>query len=86
MFVLKLINDRVIKADDFVQQQSGAVELKDDARKRFLKEWQTKKHVEITHPFLKEKMQWGLVPHVQALLLARYLRGDIDAYPPFLYK
>ena len=85
-FVLKLINDRVVQADDFIKQQSGAVELKDDARKRFLKEWQTKKQVEITHPFLKEKIQWGLVPHVQALLLARYLRGDIDAYPPFLYK
>jgi CRISPR-associated protein Cas1 len=85
-FVLKLINDRIIQADDFVEQQSGAVELKDSARKRFLQEWQEKKHVVITHPYLREKIEWGLLPHVQALLLARYMRGDIDAYPPFLYK
>jgi CRISPR-associated protein Cas1 len=58
----------------------------DDGRKKIIKLWQEKKREEITHPFLKEKITWGLVPHVQALLLARYLRGDLDAYPPFLWK
>ena len=85
-FVLTLINDRIVQADDFMKQQSGAVLIKDSARKKILKEWQERKKTIITHPFLKEKLEWGLLPHVQALLLARYLRGDLDAYPPFLYK
>ena len=51
-----------------------------------LKHWQERKQETITHPFLEEKMPWGLVPHIQSLLLARYLRGDLDAYPPFLWK
>lgn len=85
-FILTLINDRIVQADDFMKQQSGAVLIKDSARKKILKEWQERKKTIITHPFLKEKLEWGLIPHVQALLLARYLRGDLDAYPPFLYK
>lgn len=51
-----------------------------------LSAWQNRKKEEITHPFLKEKMAWGLAPYVQALLLARYLRGDMDEYPPFLLE
>lgn len=85
-FVLSLINNRVITASDFVRQDSGAVLLTDDGRKAFLQAWQERKRDEITHPYLKEKLSWGMVPYVQALLLARYLRGDLDAYPPFLWK
>lgn len=85
-FVLTLVNNRVLSAKDFVKQDSGAVMLGDDARKTFFKQLQARKKEIITHPFLKEKIPWGLVPYVQALLLARYLRGDLDAYPPFLWK
>lgn len=84
--VLTLINNRMIQDKHFDRQESGAVLLNDAGRKLFLKHWQEKKRDEITHPFLKEKMPWGLVPHVQALLLARCIRGDLDAYPPFLWK
>lgn len=85
-FVLTLINDRVLSASDFEVQENGAVLLTDEGRRSFLRQWQTRKNVQIMHPFLKEKLPWGLVPYVQALLLARYLRGDLDAYPPFLWK
>ncbi len=85
-FVLTQINNRTIAAKDFVTRENGAVRMTDEARKGFLKAWQERKKEEITHPFLKEKMPWGMVPHVQSLLLARYLRGDIDGYPPFLWK
>lgn len=85
-FVLHLINNRIMNAADFSVQENGAVSLTDDARKRFLSEWQKRKREVITHPFLEEKIEWGLVPHVQALLLARFLRGDTDGYPPFLWK
>ena len=85
-FVLTMINDRKIATSDFQKQENGAVLLTEDGRKKILQEWQTKKRERITHPFLKEKIEWGLVPYVQALLLARYLRGDLDAYPPFLWK
>ena len=71
---------------DFQQEDSGAVILTDDGRRRFIQAWQARKRETITHPYLKEKVQWGLVPHVQALLLARCLRGDLDGYPPFLWK
>lgn len=84
--VLTLINNRTIQDKHFDRQESGAVLLNDTGRKIFLKHWQEKKRDEITHPFLKEKMPWGLVPHVQSLLLARWIRGDLDAYPPFLWK
>ena len=68
------------------KQENGAVLLTDDGRKAFLTAWQNKKKEEITHPFLKEKLPWGLVPYVQALLLARALRGDLEVYPPFFWK
>lgn len=85
-FVLTLINNRVLSDSDFVRSESGAVRMTDDGRRKFLKHWQERKQETITHPFLEEKLPWGLVPYVQALLLARYLRGDLDAYPPFLWK
>ena len=85
-FVLTLVNNRMIRPEDFQTQGSGAVLLTDDGRKKFLKAWQERKRDTLTHPYLNEKMSWGLIPYVQALLLARYLRGDLDAYPPFLWK
>lgn len=85
-FVLSLINLGTVTAKDFESKENGAVYLKDDARRNFLSAWQKRKQEEITHPFLKEKIAWGLVPHAQAMLLSRYLRGDLDAYPPFMWK
>ncbi len=85
-FVLTLINNRNICSKDFIKMENGSVIMTDEARKNFLKLWQEKKKESITHPFLKEKIEWGLVPYVQSLLLARTIRGDIDAYPPFLWK
>lgn len=85
-FVLTMINNQVITADDFDIQDSGAVLLKDDAKKTFISKWQERKRTEIMHPFLKEKIPWGLAMYTQALLLARYLRDDLDQYPPFFWR
>lgn len=85
-FVLKLINKKMITAKDFIQKEDGAVILTDDGRKKFLQAWQERKQETLMHPFLKEKINWGLVPHAQAMLLARFLRGDLDQYPPFMWK
>ncbi|MFS0646979.1 type I-C CRISPR-associated endonuclease Cas1c [Siminovitchia sp. 179-K 8D1 HS] len=85
-FVLTLINKRVVNNKDFIKKENGSVLMTDEARKKFLAAWQSKKQEKITHPYLKEKIQWGLVPHAQSILLARYLRGDLDEYPPFLWK
>lgn len=85
-FVLMLINNRIIKPEDFVFHENGAVFLTESGRRSFLLKWQERKREAITHPFLEEKIPWGLVPYVQSLLLARYLRDDLDDYPPFLWK
>ena len=85
-FVLTLINRREVGEDGFVTKENGAIILNKDVRQTILRAWQTRKHETITHPFLDEKISWGLVPYVQALLLARYLRGDLDEYPPFMWK
>ena len=85
-FVLTMINKRILNKDHFLQKESGAVFLDDDGRKLFLKVWQERKQDVIKHPFLDEKIEWGMIPHAQAILLARYLRGDLDEYPPFLWK
>lgn len=85
-FVLTLINNRIVRASDFIISENGAVLLTDDGRKAFLQRWQERKREQITHPYLEEKISWGMVPYAQALLLARYLRGDMDGYPPFLWK
>ena len=85
-FVLTMINNRIITPEHMIVSQSGAVRLNDAGRKLFLMHWQEKKKETITHPYLREKIQWGLVPYVQAQLLARYFRGDIEEYPPFLWK
>ncbi len=85
-FVLSLINKKLVNKDDFLKKENGAVIMTDEARKKFLAAWQNKKLEMITHPYLGEKISWGLVPHAQALLLARHLRNDLDEYPPFLWK
>ena len=84
--VLTLINNRMIQKNHFRRQADGVVLLNDDGRKLFLNAWQERKRDAITHPYLQEKVYWGLVPYVQALLLARYLRGDLDGYPTFFWK
>lgn len=85
-FVLTMINNRMVKAAHFETRESGAVFLTDEGRRLFLRNWQEKKRDLLTHPYLGEKIPWGLVPYIQALLLVRYLRGDLDGYPPFLWK
>ena len=85
-FVLTLINRKEVGEDGFVKKENGAVILKDDVRQTVLRAWQTRKQEMITHPFLNEKVAWGLVPYAQSLLLARFLRGDLDEYPPFMWK
>jgi CRISPR-associated protein Cas1 len=85
-FVVSLINKREVNANGFTQQENGAVIMDDDTRKSLLKAWQGKKQEIITHPFLQEKIEWGLVPYTQAMLLARFIRGDLDGYPPFMWK
>jgi len=83
---LSLINRMQLSGGDFIQQASGGVILTEGARKTLLEAWQKRKQEEITHPFLEEKMPVGLLPYTQALLLARHLRGDINQYPPFIWK
>lgn len=85
-FVLRLINKKMLDAKDFLQKEDGAVLLTEEGRKKFLQAWQLRKQETLTHPFLKEKIDWGLVPHAQAMLLGRHLRGDLEEYPPFLWK
>lgn len=85
-FVLTLINRRQVKQNNFVTEASGAVRLTDEAKKEFLVSWQERKQVEITHPYLQESIPIGMLPHCQAMLLARHLRGDTEFYPPFYLK
>lgn len=85
-FVITLINKREVNKDGFSRRENGSVLMTDDMRKTVLTAWQDRKREPIMHPYLKEKVEWGLIPYVQAMLLARYLRGDLDGYPPFLWK
>lgn len=83
---LSLVNRQQVTARGFTTRESGAVQMSDETRKAVLVAYQKRKAEEIMHPFLKEKMTMGLVFHVQARLLARWLRGDLDAYPPFFWR
>ena len=83
---LSLLNRRQIQHTDFEIKETGGVFLKEDARKTVLSAWQERKRIKITHPFLEEKLPFGLFPFVQAQLLARHLRDDIDGYPAFIWK
>jgi len=84
--VLSLINLQQVQDKDFKKMDSGAVIMNDDARKTVLVAYQERKKEEILHPFLDEKVMIGMLFHIQALLMARYLRGDMDGYPPFIWK
>lgn len=83
---LSLFNRRQLRARDFETRDGGAVLLSDDGRRTVLTAWQERKKEERRHPFLEEGAPFGLVPHLQAQLLARHLRGDLDAYPPWIWK
>lgn len=85
-FVISLINNRVLQPKHFSYQENESCLIEEEGRKAFLSAWQERKQESLTHPYLNEKITWGLLPHVQALLLARTLRGDYEAYPPFLWK
>jgi CRISPR-associated protein Cas1 len=83
---LTLINRRQISGSGFSRTESGGVTMSDATRKEVLIAWQLRKQEEVLHPFLDERIPFGLVPHAQALLLARHLRGDLDAYPAFIWR
>ncbi|NLX07712.1 MAG: type I-C CRISPR-associated endonuclease Cas1 [Phycisphaerae bacterium] len=83
---LALINRQQIRDSGFRKTESGAVVMDDETRKQLLISYQKRKQEEILHPFIGEKVAVGLLPHVQAMLLARHLRGDLDGYPPFFWK
>jgi CRISPR-associated protein Cas1 len=83
---LSLVNRRQVQAGGFTATESGAVQMDDATRKAVMAAYQKRKLDEVTHPFLGEKMTVGLLVHIQARLLARHLRGDLDVYPPFLWK
>jgi CRISP-associated protein Cas1 len=83
---LSLVNRQQVKPEGFTKTESGAVMMDDETRKTVLVAWQNRKQEEITHLFLQERVSLGLLAHVQAQILARYLRGDLDGYPPFLWR
>src|SRR5262249_33607561 len=83
---LSLINRRQIDGTGFQATESGAVEMDAATRKEVLVAYQKRKREEIMHPFLKERVTFGIVPHAQAMLLARHLRGDLEGYPSFLWR
>ena len=85
-FVLSLFNRKQIGFNDFHIDASGGVFFKERAMKKVLGLWQAKKQEGITHPFLKERMTYGLIPFVQAQLFARYLRGDLSDYPAYMWR
>mgnify|MGYP005761970615 FL=1 len=85
-FVISMINTREIKVEHFITKENESVFLTEEGRRLVIRKWQSRKKDEIIHPYLAEKIPWGLVPYAQSLLLNRHLRGDIDGYPPFLWK
>lgn len=83
---LSLINTRQLDGKDFVTKESGAVLMTDEARKKILDAWQKRKQQEVIHPYFEERIEVGLIPYAQSMLLAQSIRGDIDGYPPFIMK
>jgi len=83
---ITLVNRAQITSGDFIERTGGAVEFTDEARKKVVVAYQQRKQDAVLHKALDEKVPLGLVPHVQARLLARHLRGDIAEYTPFLYR
>ena len=85
-FVISMINLKKINHKDFISKEGGAILMTDDGRKKILTAWQERKKERIIHPYINEKIEIGLIPYVQAQLLARFIRGDMGEYPPFLCK
>ncbi|MEW5721018.1 MAG: CRISPR-associated endonuclease Cas1, partial [Chloroflexota bacterium] len=83
---LTLINRQQVKGKGFTKTETGAVVMDDETRKTVLTAYQERKREEIVHPFIGEKIAYGLLPHVQAKLLARHLRGDLEGYPPYFWR
>jgi len=83
---LSLINRSQVQGNGFTVSEGGAVRMNDETRKTVLVAYQQRKQEEIVHPFLGEKVEVGLLPHLQAMLMARHLRGDLDGYPPFVWR
>jgi CRISPR-associated protein Cas1 len=83
---LTLINRGQIGAKDFVEREGGAVLLEGDARKAVVVAWQERKQEELTHPLLEQPVPLGVIPLVQARLLARSLRGEMPEYLPFVIR
>jgi CRISPR-associated protein Cas1 len=84
--VLSLINLKKVQKDGFKKTESGAVIMSDETRKEVLVSYQNRKQEEMTHPFIGEKIHVGMLFHIQALLFSRYMRGELDAYPPFIWR
>lgn len=84
--VLAVLNRGQVGIGDFTTEPTGGVSMSESARRDFLASYQTRKQEEVTHPFLHRAVPWALIPHLQARLLARHLRGDLDAYPPFVAR
>jgi CRISPR-associated protein Cas1 len=84
--VLSLVNRQQVSARGFNVTASGGVEMNEKTRKLILTAWQSRKEEEIKHPFLGDTITIGLIPHIQAQLLARHIRGDLDTYPAFFWK
>jgi len=83
---ITLINRKQINEKGFRKKESGGILMDDETRKIVIQAWQERKKDELVHPFLGEKIQFGLIPHIQAMLMARFLRGDLDVYPPFFWN
>lgn len=83
---LSMVNLKQVSGEGFTVKENGGILMDDDTRKKVLTLWQERKKENIIHPYLKEKVEFGLIPYIQALLLARYLRGDLDSYPPFFWS
>ena len=84
--VLSMINRKQITKKDFIRQSDDSFVMTDSCRKELLSTWQKRKKELIEHPYLKEKIPIGLLPYAQAMLLARFLREDLDDYPVFLMR
>ncbi len=84
--VLSMINRKQVGKQDFIRQGDDALQMTDSCKKEIISSWQKRKKEIIEHPYLKEKIPLGLLPYSQAMLLSRFMRGDIDDYPVFLMK
>ncbi len=84
--MLQHLNRNQISSGGFVTKENGAVVMDDKTRKEVLIAWQKRKQEEIIHPYLEEKVPLGLIPYIQAMFLARHIRGDIEDYPPLFWK